>query len=228
MTVQEMLFARRDPQYQAFMSRLVPTVPKETMLGIRMPAIRALAREISGTPLAAAFLRELPHRYFDENNLHAALVSRIKAFDEAMAATQAFLPYVDNWATCDLFSPKALSRQPQALYDAIVAWVRDERPYTVRFGLGMLMAFYLEGQSVEGALALAASVRSDEYYVKMMVAWLFATALAKQYDAALPYLQDRRLSPWTHNKAIQKARESLRVPPERKAYLQTLRLPATS
>ena len=221
--IQKLLFDRQDPAYRAFQSKLMPTVDPETVIGVRMPALRKLARELAGTPLAEGFLQRLPHRYYEENNLHGLLLSSIPDYAAAVAALEKFLPFVDNWATCDLLSPKAFRRHPPALPEQIRRWAGDPHPYTVRFGLGMLMSFYLEGAFRPEYLDLAASVRREEYYVKMMAAWYFATALAKQYDAALPYVEERRLDRWTHNKTIQKAVESYRITPEQKAYLRSLR-----
>ena len=176
--IQTALFALRDPAYQAFQSKLIPTIDPQTVIGVRMPALRKLAREIAGTPVAEGFLQELPHRYYEENNLHGLLISAIPGYDGAVAALETFLPYVDNWATCDLLSPKAFRKHPPELRKQIRRWVEDAHTYTVRFGLGMLMSFYLdEGFQMED-LDLAAGVRREEYYVKMMAAWYFATALA--------------------------------------------------
>ena len=221
--IQNLLFDRQDLTYRDFQSKLMPTVDPETVIGVRMPALRKLAKELAGTPAAEAFLRQLPHRYYEENNLHGLLISAIPDYDGAVAALEAFLPHVDNWATCDLLSPKAFRKHPAELPDQIRCWTADAHPYTVRFGLGMLMSFYLDGEFRPEYLDLAAGVRWEAYYVKMMVAWYFATALAKQYDAALPYLEQRRLDRWTHNKTIQKAVESYRITPEQKAYLRSLR-----
>ena len=221
--IQTALFALRDPAYQAFQSKLIPTIDPQTVIGVRMPALRKLAREIAGTPVAEGFLQEPPHRYYEENNLHGLLISAIPDYDGAVAALETFLPYVDNWATCDLLSPKAFRKHPPELRKQIRRWVEDAHTYTVRFGRGMLMSFYMdEGFQMED-LDLAAGVRREEYYVKMMAAWYFATALAKQYDAALPYLRQRRLDRWTHNKTIQKAVESYRITPEQKDELRSLR-----
>ena len=221
--IQNTLFALRDPAYQAFQSRLIPTMDPALVIGVRMPALRKLAKELAGTQEAETFLRELPHRYYEENNLHGLLISALPDYAAAVAALESFLPHVDNWATCDLLSPRAFRRHPAELPEQIRRWVRDEGPYTVRFGLGMLMQFYLDGEFRPAYLALAAGVRREEYYVRMMVAWYFATALAKQYDAALPYLEERRLDRWTHNKTIQKAVESFRITPAQKNELRSLR-----
>lgn len=221
--IQKLLFDRQDPAYQAFQSKLMPTVDPETVIGVRTPALRKLAKELARMPLAEDFLRQLPHRYYEENNLHGLLISSIPNYGPTVAALEAFLPYVDNWATCDLLSPKAFRDHPPELPGQIRRWVGDPHPYTVRFGLGMLLSFYLDEDFRPEYLALAAGVRREEYYVRMMVAWYFATALAKQYDAALPYLVGRRLDRWTHNKTIQKAVESYRITPEQKTYLRSLR-----
>ena len=221
--IQNTLFALRDPAYQAFQSKLIPTMDPALVIGVRMPALRKLAKELAGTPDAEVFLKELPHRYYEENNLHGLLISALPDYAAAAAALEDFLPHVDNWATCDLLSPRAFRRHPPELPEQIRRWIRDERPYTVRFGLGMLMQFYLDGEFRPAYLDLAAGVRREEYYVRMMAAWYFATALAKQYDAVIPYLEERRLDRWTHNKTIQKAVESFRITSEQKAYLRQLR-----
>ncbi len=203
----------------------MPTVDPDTVIGVRMPALRKLAKDFAETPEAAEFLQALPHRYYEENNLHGLLISAMRDYGEAVAALDAFLPCVDNWATCDLIRPKVFQKHLPELLEKIEVWLASDRTYTVRFGLEMLMTFYLDNAFRPEYLEMAAGVRSGEYYVNMMIAWYFATALAKQYDAALPYLRERRLDPWTHNKAIQKAIESCRVTDEQKAYLRTLKVP---
>ena len=221
--IQNMLFALRDPAYQAFQSRLIPTIDPSLVIGVRMPALRKLAKELAGTPLAEGFLQQLPHRYYEENNLHGLLISALPDYGAVAAAVEEFLPRVDNWATCDLLCPRAFEERPPELPDQLRRWAADPHPYTVRFALGMLLRFYLDEGFDPSHLELAAGVRREEYYVRMMVAWYFATALAKQYGAALPYLEARRLDRWTHNKTIQKAVESYRIPPERKEALRALR-----
>ena len=223
MTVREKLEALRDEKNAAFVTKLIPTVPPETILGARTPQLRALAKELSGTPEAEDFLRSLPHALFEENQLHAFLLERRKDFRACLDEVEAFLPYVDNWATCDQLSPKVFAKHKAELLPAVRRWLDSGETYTLRFGLGMLLAHYLDGDFEPRFLDWAAAVRSEEYYVNMMIAWYFATALAKQYDAALPYLEEGRLDAWTHNKAIQKARESFRVSDRHKAYLKTLR-----
>ena len=227
MTEQEILARLRassEPAYAALQREGIPTVAPETIIGVRTPILRALAKEIAGQSDTADFLRALPHFYFEENQLHAFILGEEKDFDRCLRAVDAFLPYVDNWATCDQMSPKCFKKNRAALLEAIRRWMDSDRPYTVRFAVGMLKQYFLDEDFDAVFLRWAAEVRSEEYYVNMMVAWYFATALAKQYDAALPYLQDRRLPAWTHNKAIQKAVESRRVSDEKKAYLKTLRV----
>lgn len=223
--IQRDLRALCDEGYADFQSKLMPTIPKARVLGVRIPALRAYAKRIHRSDAAAKFLLSAPHEYYDENNLHAALLDTIKDPTEALAAVEAFLPYVDNWATCDMMAPKALLYDPQLLWDRILAWIASDRAYTVRYGLVRLTAWYLDAPLFRNeVLEVAADVRHDDYYVRMAQAWLFSIALVKQYEAALPYLTSRTLPPWVHNKAIQKAVESLRVPPETKAYLKTLKI----
>ena len=222
--VKEQLFAMQDPAYKAFHSRLIPTVDPETIIGIRTPALRRFAKAFAKTPQAQAFMDVLPHRDYEENNLHGFLIEALPEYDRAVAALDVFLPYVDNWATCDLMRPKALASNLPALSVQIGRWLSATHPYTVRFALEMRMTFFLDAHFCPAYLEQAASVRSEEYYVNMMTAWFFATALAKQYDAALPFLTQRRLDAWTHNKAIQKALESTRISRAQKAYLKTLKI----
>ena len=222
--IQQRLFALQDAGYRDFHAALMPTVDKALVIGVRMPALRALAKELKGTEPAADFMAQLPHKYYEENNLHAALIGHIRDFDACMAAVERFLPYVDNWATCDMMNPKALAKDKAALLERIRLWLQSGHTYTVRFGMGMLMNHFLEEDFREEYPALVASVRSEEYYVRMMQAWYFATALAKQYEAAVTYLEQRRLGAWVHNKTIQKARESFRVSQEQKEYLKSLKV----
>lgn len=224
--VREALFAACDEGYKAFQCPLMPTVDPDTVMGVRTPILRRMAKELRGTPGGEALMADLPHAYFEENQLHAFLIESIRGFDEAVAATDTFLLYVDNWATCDQLSPKAFKGRFADLLPHIRRWLAHPAPYTCRFGLGMLMRYGLgedfDPAFLEEAAALSISAR-EEYYVRMMVAWFFATALAFQYEATLPYLTECRLPIWTHNKTIQKACESYRVPDEHKAYLRSLR-----
>lgn len=218
------LFRLQDEQYCAFQSALMPTVPKEKVIGVRVPALRKLAKRLAGTPRAEAFLQELPHFYYEENNLHAFLVEAIRDYSEALRATEKFLPYIDNWATCDCFCPKVFAKHKEELLVHIRCWLDAGEVYTARYGIGMLMRYYLDDAFRLEYLAWVAGVHSEEYYLNMMRAWYFATALAKQPEAALPWLTEKRLDVWTHNKTIQKAVESDRIPDEMKRQLRALRV----
>jgi protein-tyrosine-phosphatase/3-methyladenine DNA glycosylase AlkD len=218
------LLALRDPGYRDFQAKLIPGKSPDLVIGVRTPALRALAKELSGSGEAAAFLESLPHEYFDENQLHAFLISGGRGFSAVLAAVETFLPYVDNWATCDQLSPRVFGAHRAELLPHIRGWLASGHPYTVRFAVGMLMAHCLDEDFDPAYPALVAAVRSEDYYVNMMAAWYFATALAKQYGAVIGYLEERRLPVWTHNKTIQKAVESRRIPEERKIYLRTLRI----
>lgn len=222
--VTERLFALADEGYREFNSSLIPTLDKSGFIGVRTPALRALAKELYGTGEYAEFLRELPHRYFDENQLHAFVVSLIRDYDECVAAVDEFLPYVDNWATCDQLSPKVFRKHRGELLPHICRWLASDHPYTIRFGMEMLMSHFLDEDFDSAYPRMVAAVRSEDYYVKMMAAWYFATALAKQYDAVFPYIAEYRLEKWTHNKAIQKAVESYRITPEQKEILKKYRI----
>ncbi len=222
--VQDRLLGLQDVEYGAFQAKLLPTVAPETIIGVRTPALRVLAKELRSREDIGVFLEAVPHRYFDENQLHAFLLSLGKDYDATLAGVDAFLPYVDNWATCDQMSPKVFGKHRAELLTAIDRWMASEHVYTVRFGVGMLMQHYLDEAFRPEYPERVAALQSDEYYVNMMIAWYFATALAKQYDATVPYIERHRLEPWTHNKAIQKAVESYRVPEETKQYLRTLKV----
>ena len=222
--IQQRLFALRDEKYQKFTAGLIPSLPGELIIGVRAPALRALAKELKGSSEAEDFMKALPHEYYEENNLHAALIGHIRDFDACLQALEDFLPFVDNWSTCDALRPKALAKNKARLMERVLLWLRSGRTYTVRFAIGMLMSHFLDGDFREDYLALAASVRSEEYYIRMMQAWYFATALAKQYESALVYIEGRKLDAWVHNKSIQKARESFRVSLEHKEYLKTLKI----
>ena len=222
--ISEQLFALQDTEYQTFQSKLMPTIPPETVIGVRTPLLRKLAKELAGTPQAECFLHDLPHRYYEENNLHAFLIEQIRDYDTALAETEKFLPYINNWATCDCFCPKVFAKHKAELLSSIRRWLGSDQIYTVRYAIGMLMRCYLDEDFRPEYPAWVAGVHSEEYYLNMMRAWYFATALAKQPDAALPWLTERRLDVWTHNKTIQKAVESYRIPPEMKQKLRELRI----
>ena len=221
--IQKSLMDMQDLGYRDFNSSLLPGVPKESVIGVRIPEIRKYARTLYKTGEWEKFITELPHTYYEENNLHAFIISEYKDYAACIEALDAFLPYVDNWATCDMMVPGVLKKDLPKTMDKIREWLSSEKTYTIRFGLGMIMRFYLEDAFDTEYLTMAASVTSEEYYVKMMIAWLFATALAKQYKATIPFIEQRCLEPWTHRKAIQKAIESRRITEEQKQYLRTLK-----
>lgn len=221
--IRTQLFAMQDSGYRDFQAKLIPTIPKEQIIGIRTPQLRSYAKKLFQSGEYDEFLRDLPHRYYDENNLHGFLLCQIKDYDRAVEELDRFLPYVDNWATCDLMRPKAFEKNKNRLIGDIRRWMASEQCYTIRFGEEMLMTFFLDDAFLPEYLDLAAAIRSDEYYVNMMTAWYFATALAKQYDAAVKYLENRTLDSWTHRKAIQKAIESYRITQEQKEYLRGLK-----
>jgi len=224
MKAQGLLFQVQDKGYRDFQSKLIPTIQAETIIGVRTPAIRNLAKEYAKDPESAAFLMQLPHTYYDENILHALLVAEIKDYDTCVKEVERFLPYVDNWAVCDIFSPKVFRKNKDKLLEKIKEWAASDHPYTCRFGMEMLMTHFLDEDFRPEYLEIPAAVHSEEYYVNMMIAWFYATALAKQWDAAVSYIEEKRLNPWTHNKTIQKARESYRITPEQKEYLKTLKV----
>jgi len=221
--IMERLIALRDADYRAFQAGLMPTVDPASIIGVRMPALRNYAKELRKRADIGQFLADLPHRRYEENNLHALLINAVRDFDEALAATDSFLPFVDNWATCDLLNPAAFSACPPALRGHARRWMASGHVYTVRFGIGVLMRHFLGARFSPADPEAVAAVRAGEYYIDMMAAWYFATALAKQYEAVLPLLEERRLDPWVQRKTIQKAIESYRVAEEHKAYLRTLR-----
>mgnify|MGYP004601554271 FL=1 len=223
MDITEKLFEKQDLGYREFHAGLMPTVEKEKIIGVRTPQLRSLAREMRDKPEAAAFMQSLPHTYYEENNLHGMLISQETDYARTVARLQAFLPYVDNWATCDLIRPKAFRSCPAPLLPQLREWLSSSHPFTVRFGMEMLMAYYLDDAFFPEQLTWVAEAETEEYYVRMMTAWYFATALAKQYDAAVVFLKQRRLSAWTHRKTIQKAVESNRISQEKKAYLRSLK-----
>ena len=218
------LLEYKDEAYGDFQSALMPNIPRETVIGVRIPVLRKFAAEISGSAQANEFISFLPHEYYEENNLHAFLLEKIKDFDKAIYEVDKFLPYVDNWATCDGMSPKVFAANPERLLPKIEEWLGSEHTYTIRYGMLMLMKYFLDERFQTDYLDAVAGVQSEEYYVRMMQAWFFATALSKQYDAALIYIKEKRLDKWVHNKTIQKAVESRRISEGQKAYLRTLKI----
>lgn len=221
--IRSRLMSLADEKYRAFSSSLIPELPPERVLGVRMPALRALERELRGSETAKVFMAALPHEYHEENNLHGLLINSLSDFGETLAALEPFLPHVDNWATCDLLSPRSFKRRPAGLLDVVRGYMASGRTYTVRFGIGVLMGFYLDEGFDPGMPELVAECCCDEYYVNMMIAWYFATALARREAETLPFIEGGRLSPWVHNRAIQKAVESRRISEPLKAYLKTLK-----
>lgn len=218
------LFDMQDLKYRELQTGIIPSRDPQTLIGVRTPALRSFAKQLAKREDLSDFLNDLPHLYFDEDQLHAFIISEIKDYDTCMAELEKFLPHVDNWATCDQMSPKVFKKHKEELLVKIREWIASDKPYTVRFGIGMLMQHFLDEDFDPAYPELAAGIRSEEYYVKMMIAWYFATALAKQYETVLPYIENQRLDAWTHNKAIQKAVESYRITPEQKEYLRTLKI----
>ena len=220
------LFRLQDINYRDFQAKLIPTVKADAIIGVRTPALRSLAKELlkSDESSAKDFIEILPHKYFDENQLHAFIISETKDFSTCISQVEAFLPFIDNWATCDQLSPRIFKKHRHELLPFIKRWILSEHTYTVRFSIGMLMQHFLNEDFDISYAEMITTVRSDEYYIKMMIAWYFATALAKQYDAILPFIEKECLEPWTHNKAIQKACESFRISDSQKEYLRTLKI----
>lgn len=217
------LFKMQDVAYRDFNSKLIPTVDKSLFIGVRTPELRKYAKQLAKREDIEEFLHSLPHKYFDENQLHAFIVSEIKDFKSCVDKVNEFLPYIDNWATCDQLSPKVFKKHHKELIAYIKEWLESDRVYTVRFGIGMLMEHFLDEDFDIMYPDTVSNIRSDEYYVNMMIAWYFATALAKRYESILPFIEKRSLDIWTHNKAIQKAVESLRISDEKKEYLKNLK-----
>mgnify|MGYP000910665122 CR=1 FL=1 len=222
--IQDELLRLQDEKYRDFQAKLMPTVEADTVIGVRTPELRKYAKQLVKREDISGFLIDLPHRYFDENQLHAFIISEMKDYDRCMEEVNHFLPYVDNWATCDQMSPKVFKKYRKELLNCIRVWIQSDKTYTVRFAIGMLMEHFLEEDFNAEYPEMVAAVRSDEYYVNMMTAWYFATALAKQYEAVVPYIEKQRLDTWTHNKTIQKSIESYRITPEQKEYLKSLKV----
>lgn len=221
--IQKELFALQDLKYRDFHSKLLPGVDKEIIIGIRTPVLRKFAKEFSKRKEAEEFLQDLPHQYYEENNLHMMIITGIKDYDKCLEEIRKFVPYINNWATCDLPLPKCFGKHKEELFPQIREWIASDHTYTIRYGLGTLMSLYLDEDFKPEYLELAASVRSEEYYVNMMMAWYFATALAKQWEATVPYIEQRKLPQWVHRKTIQKAVESYRITLEQKTYLKSFR-----
>ena len=221
--LQKQLFELQDLKYRDFHSKLMPETDKEMVIGIRTPVLRKFAKEFAGTSEAEAFLRQLPHRYYEQNNLHMMLITGIKDYEKCMEEIQRFLPCIDNWATCDYPAPKCFARHKDQVLEEAKRWISSGETYVIRYGIGMLMRLFLDEDFSSEYLEMAAAVQSQEYYVNMMIAWYFATALAKQWDATVPYIEQHKLSDWVHRKTVQKAVESYRITPEQKEYLKGFR-----
>lgn len=218
------LFKMQDMDYRDFNSKLIPTVDKESMIGIRTPDLRKYAKQLGKSSDVIEFLQTLPHKYFDENQLHAFIISEIKDFKYCIDEINRFLPYIDNWATCDQLSPKVFKKYHNELFEYIKDWLKSDKVYTLRFGIGMLMEHFLDEDFDILYPETVSKIRSGEYYINMMIAWYFATALAKQYESIIPFIENNSLDIWTHNKAIQKSIESYRITDEQKAYLRGLKI----
>ena len=218
------LYSLQDMKYRDMQIRIIPSINPESVIGVRTPELKRMATDVLKAGDYQEFLNELPHKYFEENQLQAFIISGIKDLNECMEELEKFLPYVDNWTTCDQMSPKIFRKHRKELLTRIKKWIKSEKTYTVRFGVGMLMEHFLDEEFDPEYPAMVAEIRSEEYYVNMMIAWYFATALAKQYESVLPYLEQKRLDDWTHNKAIQKSVESRRITEEQKIYLKSLKL----
>ena len=221
--IRKQLFEFQDVKYKDFQKNLIPTVDPESIIGVRTPELRKYAKQLVKENKTDEFLSDLPHKYFDENQLHAFILSELKDYEKCVEEVCRFLPYVDNWATCDQMSPNVFKKHRTELMEYIKQWLESDKTYTVRFAIGMLMQHYLDDEFDIGSAEMVQEVKSEEYYINMMIAWYFATALAKQYDNILPVLEQNRLDVWTHNKVIQKAVESYRIMPEQKAYLKSLK-----
>lgn len=222
--LQKELLNISDAEYAAFQAKLTPSVDPQLFLGVRVPVLRKFAKEYIKNKDALSFLDALPHKYYDENMLHALLISEMKDFDQIISYLNKFLPFVDNWAVCDIMSPKALKKNKTKLIENIEKWIKSKETYTSRFAIEMLMSFYLDDDFKESYLQYVADVRSSEYYLNMMIAWFFATALTKQWDATIPYIEKQMLDKWTHNKTIRKALESYRITEAQKEYLKKLKV----
>lgn len=222
--IQKKLFELQDLKYKDFHSKLMPTVCKDKIIGVRVPQLRKFSKELNKSELKEDFLNSLPHKYYEEDNLHAFLIEQINDFDECISALDNFLLFIDNWATCDMLTPKVLGKNSDLLYKKIQEWVKSEHAYTVRFAVVTLMKFFMDESLDKNHLNLLLSIKSDEYYINMSIAWYLATALSSGWDLVIPYIENQKFDKWVHNKAIQKANESYRITKEQKDYLKTLKV----
>ena len=222
--IQKQLFELQDLGYKEFHSKLMPTVCKDKIIGVRVPQLRKFAKELNKSDLKADFLNTLPHKYYEEDNLHAFLIEQIKDFNECISALDNFLLFIDNWATCDMMTPKVLSENPDLLYKKIQEWAKSEHTYTVRFAIVALMKFFMGERLDKNHLNLLLSIKTNEYYINMAIAWYLATALSSRWETVIPYIEKQKFDKWIHNKAIQKSIESYRITKEQKEYLKTLKI----
>ena len=222
--IRDELFKMQDKEYRNFQAKLIPGKTIDVMIGVRTPDLRKYAKELVKKNEYESFLKTLPHDYFDEDQLHAFIISELKDYDECIAYVKAFLPYVDNWATCDQMSPKVFKKNKEKLLEEIKVWIKSDKTYTIRFGIGMLMQHFLDEDFKKEYLKWVSEIKSEEYYVNMMIAWYFATALAKQYESTIGYIEKQKLDRWTHNKTIQKSVESYRITDDQKNYLRSLKI----
>ena len=222
--IQNILFENKDIKHQKFEAKLIPNVATENIIGVKTPILRKLSKELYKNPDIEDFLCDLPHRYLEEYTLHGAIISLCRDYDKTVDYVDKLLPFIDNWATCDMLSPKIFSKNKEVLLTDIKRWLSSNRTYTVRFGIEMLMSHYLDGDFKPEYLKLVSVLRSEEYYVNMMIAWFFATALAKQWDSTIIFIEDKKLDIWVHNKTIQKAVESYRITEKQKEYLKGLKI----
>ncbi|WP_311525983.1 DNA alkylation repair protein [uncultured Parvimonas sp.] len=222
----EDLFSLQDIEYKNFNAKLIPTVDKDLIIGVRTPDLRNYAKKLfkEDEKRSFKFLNSLPHKYYEENNLHGFLIEQIKDFDLAMEYTENFIPFIDNWATCDSFCLKVFKKYVNETYEKILLWIKSDKTYVVRYGIGLLLSNYLDENFKEEHLKIVSKIRSEEYYINMMIAWYFATALAKKWDSTIFFIENKKLDDWTHNKAIQKAIESRRITEEEKSYLRSLKV----
>ena len=215
---------KQDLSYREMQIKIIPNIPADSIIGVRTPELRKMAKSFAGREDIGDFLSLLAHEYFEENQLHAFIISEMKDYEKCMEELESFLPHVDNWATCDQMSPKIFKKHRPELLEHIKEWIGSDKPYTIRFGVGMLMEHFLDEDYDPQYPEMVSKIRSEEYYVNMMIAWYFATALAKQYESILPFIEEERLDVWTHNKTIQKSVESYRITPEQKVYLKSLKI----
>lgn len=220
----ERLLGMQDLQYRDFVTKLTPSINKENIIGVRTPLLKTYAKELYNSPIKELFLKQLPHRYYEENNLHAILIKEIKDIDDALEHVNSFLPYIDNWATCDTLSPKIFAKHPQQVRNNIAIWATSSHTYIVRFAIVTLLQFFLDEHFHKSDLEFVATIKSNDYYINMAIAWYYSFALIKQYSTTLPLLENHNLEKWIHNKSIQKAIESYRIPADRKEYLRQLKI----